>query len=99
MKRIAFAVATAAACTIIGMSFMALAQDQSAATPNDVIFARKSLMDSIGNNMMEIEAMTGSGTIDLPKGQGARGLHLVDADGISSPLPAQYQYMDSECAA
>jgi cytochrome c556 len=83
MKKIMFAVATAAvvASAVAGTSFMALGQDQSAATPNDVILARKSLMDSIGNNMMEIEAMTGSGKINLLKGQG-------HADSISSMLMA-----------
>ena len=83
MKKIVFAVATAAAvaCAVVGTSFMAVAQDQSAATPKDVILARKSLMDSIGNNMMEIEAMTGSGKIDLLKAQG-------HADSISSMMMA-----------
>ena len=83
MKKIAFVVATAAALAtaVIGTSFTALGQDQSAATPKDVILARKSLMDSIGNNMMEIEAMTGSGKINLLKGQG-------HADSISSMLMA-----------
>jgi cytochrome c556 len=44
---------------------VALGQDQSAATPTDVIFARKILMGSIGENMDEIEAVIASGDIDL----------------------------------
>src|SRR5215831_12626063 len=39
----------------------ALAQDQSAAAPNEAIFARKILMDSISRNMDELEGMTASG--------------------------------------
>jgi hypothetical protein len=80
MKKIILAVAIAAAI-VVGPSFMALGQDQSAATPNDVIFARKTLMVSIANNMMEIEAMTGSGKLDLVKGQ-------AHADSISAMLMA-----------
>jgi cytochrome c556 len=80
MKKIPFAVATAAAI-VVGTSFMALGQDQSAATPKDVIFARKTLMVSIANNMTEIEAMIGSGKIDLAKGR-------AHADSISAMLMA-----------
>ena len=40
----------------------ALAQDQSAATTGDLIFARKIMMDTIGRNMDEIE-----GFIETPK--------------------------------
>jgi len=48
---------------------IALAQDQSAATTKDVIFARKIMMDSIGNNMDEIDTMLQSGRIDLIEGR------------------------------
>jgi cytochrome c556 len=83
MKKIAFGVATAAAVAfaVVGTSFMASAQDQSAATPKDAIFARKTLMVSIANNMTEIEAMTGSGKIDLPNGR-------AHAESISAMLMA-----------
>ena len=80
MKKIGFAVGGMASA-VVGTSFMAAAQDQSAATPADVIFARKTLMDSIATNMTEIEAMTGSGKIDLIKGR-------AHADSISAMLMA-----------
>ena len=48
---------------------IAWAQDQSAATTKDVIFARKIMMDSIGNNMDEIDTMLQSGRIDLIEGR------------------------------
>jgi cytochrome c556 len=44
---------------------MASAQDQSAATAKDVIFARKTLMSSISDNMDQIETMISTGKIDL----------------------------------
>src|SRR5258708_14225733 len=47
------------------MSWMAMAQDQSAATAKDVIFARKTMMDSISDNMDQIETMISTGKIDL----------------------------------
>src|SRR3954449_2760588 len=46
----------------------AFRQDQSAATPKDVIFARKVLMSSIGENMDELEAIVASGKIDVQHG-------------------------------
>jgi cytochrome c556 len=54
---------TAAVC---GIGTIALGQDQSAATANDVIFARKVLMGAIGNNMDEIDGMLETGNIDIP---------------------------------
>ncbi len=54
----------------IGPSATASAQDQSAATPKDAIFARKILMDTVSMNMDEIEAMTGSpDPIDMAEGR------------------------------
>lgn len=50
-------------------SLIALAQVQSAATTKDVIFARKIMMDSIGNNMDEIDSMLQTGRIDLTEGR------------------------------
>jgi cytochrome c556 len=48
-----------------GSSTVAFAQDQSAATTKDVIFARKIMMDTIGTNMDEIDTMLQTGKIDL----------------------------------
>jgi cytochrome c556 len=80
MKKIAFAVATAVA-VVVGTSFIALGQDQSAAAPKDVILARKTLMIVTADNMRDIEAMTGSGTINLARGR-------ADANGIAAMLMA-----------
>jgi cytochrome c556 len=58
--------ALAAACAgLLATSFVALAQDQSAATAKDVIFARKTMMDSISDNMDQIEMMISTGKIDI----------------------------------
>jgi cytochrome c556 len=64
------AMALAAACAglaagLLATSFVALAQDQSAATAKDVIFARKTMMDSISDNMDQIEMMISTGKIDV----------------------------------
>ena len=64
---------TAAAIACVGIaagllatSFIALAQDQSVATVKDVIFARKTMMSAISDNMDQIETMIASGKkIDL----------------------------------
>jgi cytochrome c556 len=58
---------------------MALGQDQSAATAKDVIFARKILMVSIGDNMDELEAIIASGKIDIQHG-------AMHADSVSVML-------------
>jgi cytochrome c556 len=63
----------------LGIGSAALGQDQSAATAKDVIFARKLLMDSVGENMDEIEAVIASGDIDLKHVQS-------HADGLSVSL-------------
>jgi cytochrome c556 len=52
----------------LGIGPVALGQDQSAATPKDVIFARKILMGSIGDNMDELEGIIESGKIDVQHG-------------------------------
>ncbi len=70
-------VAAAIACT----GFTALGQDQSAATANDVIFARKTLMATIARNMYPIDEMRETGKYDLPKGR-------ASADAISAMLMA-----------
>jgi cytochrome c556 len=64
-----------------GLCVAAHAQDQSAATAKDAIFARKTLMDAIGIDMDEITTMTTNGKIDLEKGHGF-------ADAISIMLMA-----------
>jgi cytochrome c556 len=44
----------------ISLSPLASGQDQNAAITKDVIFARKIVMNTIGNNMDELETMTSS---------------------------------------
>jgi cytochrome c556 len=53
----------------LGVVSVAIGQDQSAATPKDVIFARKILMDSIGHNMDELEANANGSKVDLAEGK------------------------------
>jgi cytochrome c556 len=64
------------AAAVLATSFVAIAQDQRAATARDVIFARKTLMNFMCDKMAGIERMIALGRIDL---DGARG----DADAIS----------------
>ena len=52
----------------LGIGSVALGQDQSAATAKDVIFARKILMGSIGDNMDELEGIIESNKIDVQHG-------------------------------
>ena len=59
------AVSACLAATIVGMSFVAWGQDQSIATPKDVIFARKILMATVANSMYPIDQMLQTGKIDL----------------------------------
>jgi cytochrome c556 len=62
---------------VVATSFAAIAQDQRAvATTEDVIFARKTLMDFMCDKMADIERMIAMGHIEL---DGARG----NADAIS----------------
>jgi len=60
------------AALLLGAGFGAITtargQDQSAATAKDVIFARKILMGSIGDNMDELEGIIESGKIDVQHG-------------------------------
>ncbi|MGC2750448.1 MAG: cytochrome c, partial [Pseudolabrys sp.] len=54
----------------LGVSLLAWGQDQSAALAKDAIFARKILMDTISNNMDELETMTTSGKgVNLTEGR------------------------------
>lgn len=74
--------AMTAGCAILvaGVS-AAISQDQSAATPKDTIFARKVLMDAIGNNMDEIDGIVGAEKLNLADGK-------EHADNISVMLMA-----------
>lgn len=65
----------------VGTSFMALGQDQGVASANDIIFARKTLMATIANNMYPLDQMRETGKFDLAKGQ-------ANADAISAMLMA-----------
>jgi cytochrome c556 len=49
----------------LAVASWAFAQDQSAATAKDAIFARKLLMSSIGDNMDELEDMILTNRIDM----------------------------------
>jgi cytochrome c556 len=65
-RRTAVAIGCAVlAVAVLGTSFIASAQDQSAATVKDVIFARKTLMSAISDNMDQIEGMISTGKIDI----------------------------------
>jgi cytochrome c556 len=50
---------------LIGACLTASAQNQSAATPEDAIMARKTMMDSISDNMDQIEMMISTAKIDV----------------------------------
>jgi cytochrome c556 len=71
------------ATATIGTSFTALGQDQSIATPKDVIFARKILMTTVANSMYPIDQMLQTGKIDLPTAR-----HYADAiAGMMAAFP------------
>ena len=72
---------TCLAVALIGASSAVLSQDQNPATPKDVIFARKTLMSSIGTNMYVIDGMLETGKIDLVSGR-------ANAESISAMLMA-----------
>jgi hypothetical protein len=57
------------------------------ASPQEVMFARKTLMSAIANNMQEIEGMTSSGKIDSYGKSRERGFDLGDVDGLSASFP------------
>jgi cytochrome c556 len=67
-QRRSIAVAIAGVAMLAGASFVASAQDQSAATTKDVVFARKAMMSAISDNMDEIEMMIAVNKIDLDDG-------------------------------
>jgi cytochrome c556 len=51
------------AASLVATGFVAVAQDRSAAT-TDLIFARKTIMSSLCDKMMDIERMIAAGNID-----------------------------------
>jgi cytochrome c556 len=53
----------------LGLGSGALGQSNGAAPPKETIFARKILMDSINENMDDLEAMIAQGKIDLNEGK------------------------------
>jgi cytochrome c556 len=53
------------AAALFMTSLVAVAQDQSAAKVEDTIFARKTMMSSLSDNMDQIEMMISTGKIDL----------------------------------
>ena len=66
----------AIACGLFGfaslnlvLSGVALSQDQSIAVPSGVIFARKVLMDAIGNNMDQLEGIVEASKVELAEGK------------------------------
>jgi cytochrome c556 len=65
----------------LGIGSVALGQDQSAAIPKDVIFARKILMSSIGENMDDLDIMVETNKVDVAHG-------AMHADAISVMLLA-----------
>jgi cytochrome c556 len=75
---------TIAACVlgaIVGSASTALGQDQSVASPADVISVRKTLMSAIARNMYPLDEMIYTGKINLPRGRN-------NADSISAMLQA-----------
>ena len=63
-------------------------QDQSAATPKDVIFARKILMDLIGRKHGRSRSHDSVREDRSRRGPRPRGQHLGDADGVPASVPA-----------
>jgi cytochrome c556 len=53
------------AVALLGTDLVASAQDQSAATAEDAILARKTLMDTLSDNMDQIEGMISTNQIDI----------------------------------
>ena len=64
-RRMAIVIACAGVAGLLATSFIAMAQDQSAATAKDVIFASKTMMSAISDNMDQIETMISTGKIDV----------------------------------
>jgi cytochrome c556 len=78
----AAAVGVLLAAGIAGSSLTAFGQsNQAVGSANDVVFARKTLMATIANNMYPIDQMRETGKYDLEKGR-------ANADAISAMLMA-----------
>ena len=69
------------AAILFGTSLVASAQDQTAATPEDAILARKTLMDTLSDNMDQIEGMISTNKLDIADAHD-------HADAISAMLMA-----------
>jgi cytochrome c556 len=69
-RRVVVAIAILAA-SVLTLDPVAMGQDQSAATAKDVIWARKILMATIGDNSDQIRSMISERNIDLNKAQEA----------------------------
>ena len=80
-RRLLLVACAALAAGLTAISWAAGAQDQSAATDADAIFARKTLKDTVCDKLMGIERMISSGKIDLDD------VHR-EADAISALLMA-----------
>jgi cytochrome c556 len=65
----------------LGGSFTASGQQGGATPPADIIFARKTVMSVIANNMYEIDQMMQTGKYDLTRGR-------TNADSISAMMMA-----------
>jgi hypothetical protein len=81
MSRGKLSIGGACLAALIGASSIVFAQDPNRASPKDVIFARKTLMNSIAANMYPIDEMLQTGKIDLVVGH-------ANADSISAMLMA-----------
>jgi cytochrome c556 len=60
---------TCLAASLLGTSWLALAQDQSAAKVEDVIMARKTAMDTLSDRFDQIEMMVSTNKINIQAGQ------------------------------
>jgi cytochrome c556 len=69
------------AAALLGACLTVSAQDQSAATAADAILARKTLMDTLSDNMDQIEGMIAANKLDVPDAH-------EHADAISAMLMA-----------
>lgn len=69
MSRTGLSIGGACLALALIASSAALSQDPNPAAPKDVIFARKTLMGSIGTNMYVIDGMLETGKIDLVSGR------------------------------
>jgi cytochrome c556 len=69
------------AVALIGASSVVFGQDPNPASPQEVIYARKTLMNSIAANMYPIDEMVETGKIDLVTGR-------ANAESISAMLMA-----------